>query len=56
MTEYTKYLQVAVNSARIAGQYQKSRFSSTLVIEMKGDKNLVTEVDKESERLIVEHL
>ncbi len=50
------YLQEAVNAARIAGQYQKSRFASTLDIEMKGDKNLVTEVDKESERLIVERL
>jgi myo-inositol-1(or 4)-monophosphatase len=50
------YLQEAVTAARIAGEYQKSRFSSTLDIEMKGDKNLVTEVDKESERLIVEHL
>jgi len=56
MTEYTKYLQEAISAARIAGQYQKSRFASTLAIEMKGDKNLVTEVDKESERLIVEHL
>ncbi|MDD2851780.1 MAG: inositol monophosphatase family protein [Desulfuromonadaceae bacterium] len=50
------YLQEAVTAARIAGQYQKSRFASSLDIEMKGDKNLVTEVDKESERLIVEHL
>jgi myo-inositol-1(or 4)-monophosphatase len=49
-------LQEAVRAARIAGEYQKSRFASTLDIEMKGDKNLVTEVDKESERLIVEHL
>lgn len=53
---YIDYLQEAIIAARIAGQYQKSRFASSLVIEMKGDKNLVTEVDKESERLIVEHL
>lgn len=53
---YTHYLQEAVVAARIAGQYQKSRFTSSLDIEMKGDKNLVTEVDRESERLIVEHL
>jgi myo-inositol-1(or 4)-monophosphatase len=50
------YLQEAVTAARIAGRYQKYRFASSLDIEMKGDKNLVTEVDKESERLIVEHL
>jgi myo-inositol-1(or 4)-monophosphatase len=56
MITYMKYLQEAVSAARIAGQYQKSRFASSLDIEMKGDKNLVTEVDKESERLIVEHL
>ena len=56
MITYMKYLQEAVSAARIAGQYQKSRFASSLNIEMKGDKNLVTEVDKESERLIVEHL
>jgi len=56
MDAYCDYLQEAVTAARIAGRYQKSRFASTLDIEMKGDKNLVTEVDKESERLIVEHL
>jgi myo-inositol-1(or 4)-monophosphatase len=53
---YEEYLQEAVTAARIAGKYQKSRFASTLDIELKGDKNLVTEVDKEAERLIVEHL
>jgi len=56
MTTYNDYLQEAVIAARIAGRYQKYRFASSLTIEMKGDKNLVTEVDKESERLIVEHL
>ncbi len=56
MIAYSDYLQEAVSAARIAGQYQKSRFASTLNIEMKGEKDLVTEVDKQSERLIVEHL
>lgn len=56
MIMYEEYLQEAVAAARIAGTYQKSRFASTHDIEMKGDKNLVTEVDKESERLIVERL
>jgi myo-inositol-1(or 4)-monophosphatase len=56
MSTYIDYLQEAVSAARIAGRYQQSRFASSLKIEMKGDKNLVTEVDKESERLIVEHL
>lgn len=56
MDMYIEYLQEAVTAARIAGRYQMSRFASSLDIEMKGDKNLVTEVDRESERLIVEHL
>ncbi|MDD5284751.1 MAG: inositol monophosphatase family protein [Desulfuromonadaceae bacterium] len=56
MTNYRNYLEEAVIAARAAGTYQKSRFASTLDIEMKGDKNLVTEVDRESERLIVEYL
>ncbi|MDD2539700.1 MAG: inositol monophosphatase family protein [Desulfuromonadaceae bacterium] len=56
MSIYKEYLHEAVIAARTAGQYQKYRFASSLNIEMKGDKNLVTEVDKESERLIVEHL
>lgn len=54
MNDY--YLQEAITAARIAGAYQKSRFATSLAIEMKGDKDLVTEVDKESERLIVDHL
>ncbi|MDD2899226.1 MAG: inositol monophosphatase family protein [Desulfuromonadaceae bacterium] len=56
MNEYCDYLNTAVSAARIAGRYQHSRFASSHNIEMKGDKDLVTEVDKESERLIVEHL
>jgi myo-inositol-1(or 4)-monophosphatase len=56
MSTYIDYLQEAVIAARIAGRYQKYRFASALNIEMKGDKDLVTEVDKESERLIVDHL
>lgn len=56
MNTCNDYLQEAVVAARIAGRYQKYRFASVLNVEMKGDKDLVTEVDKESERLIVEHL
>lgn len=47
---------MAVEAARIAGAYQRYRFTSVLDIDLKGDKDLVTEVDRESERLIVEHL
>jgi myo-inositol-1(or 4)-monophosphatase len=56
MSTYDIFLQEAIVAARLAGSYQKYRFASVLNVEMKGDKDLVTEVDKESERLIVEHL
>jgi myo-inositol-1(or 4)-monophosphatase len=56
MNTFVDYQQEAIVAARIAGQYQKTLFASSLEIEMKGDKDLVTEVDKESERMIVEHL
>ena len=56
MTIWNEYLDTAVEAARIAGKFQRYRFASTLDIEMKGDKDLVTEVDKESELLIITHL
>ena len=56
MITYIDYLQEAITAARIAGSYQKYRFTSDLDIELKGEKDLVTEVDKESERLIIGHL
>lgn len=56
MNDYQKYLDSAVTAALTAGSYQRHRFASLLDIDLKGDKNLVTEVDRESERLIVEHL
>ncbi|MBC7961799.1 MAG: inositol monophosphatase [Steroidobacteraceae bacterium] len=56
MPNLQQYLDAAVEAARIAGAYQRYRFESTLKIDLKGDKDLVTEVDRESERLIVEHL
>lgn len=56
MNNYHFQLEVAVEAAHLAGSYQRHRFSSSLEIDFKGDKNLVTEVDRESERLIVAHL
>lgn len=56
MPDWQQHLDTAVEAARIAGRYQRYRFESSFTIDMKGDKDLVTEVDKESERLIVEHL
>lgn len=56
MPDLQQYLDAAVEAARIAGAFQRYRFTSALIIDLKGDKDLVTEVDRESERLIVEHL
>ncbi len=44
----------AVKAALAAGQLQRSRFASDLSIDLKGAKNLVTEIDLASEKLIVE--
>jgi len=56
MPDLQQYLDAAVEAARIAGAFQRYRFTSALNIDLKGDKDLVTEVDRESERLIVEYL
>ncbi|BCS52185.1 inositol monophosphatase family protein [Geobacter sp. SVR] len=56
MNAWQTYLDAAVEAARMAGSYQRYRFASPLDVDMKGDKDLVTEVDRESERLIVSHL
>src|SRR5450631_2303957 len=56
MSLWNPFLCAAVEAARLAGSYQRHRFTSPLAIDMKGDKDLVTEVDRESERLIVEFL
>jgi len=56
MNNYYRQLEIAVEAAHLAGSYQRHRFSSSLEIDMKGDKDLVTEVDRESERLIITHL
>ena len=54
MNEWHGYLQVAVEAASLAGSFQRYRFGSPIDVDMKGDKDLVTEVDRESERLITE--
>jgi myo-inositol-1(or 4)-monophosphatase len=56
MSIWQQYLETAVEAARTAGRYQRYRFASTLDIALKGDKDLVTEVDRESERLVVAHI
>lgn len=47
------YMEVAVRAARTAGELQRERLWSEHRVEFKGEINLVTEVDQESEALIV---
>lgn len=56
MDSWRDYLHVAIEAALAAGRYQRYRFASQIDVAMKGDKNLVTEVDRDSERLIVERI
>jgi myo-inositol-1(or 4)-monophosphatase len=48
-----KFLDRAVELAREAGSYQRSKIWKPFVIEYKGEIDLVTEVDKASEALLV---
>ena len=48
-----RYLEIAVKAARVAGELQRERLWSQFSVEFKGEVNLVTEVDRECERLIV---
>jgi myo-inositol-1(or 4)-monophosphatase len=52
----TDYLEIAVQAARAAGQIQRERLWSDNSIDFKGEKNLVTDVDRLSEDLIVRQL
>lgn len=47
------FLDTAIEAAMAAGQLQRYRFESTFSIDLKGAKNLVTEIDLASEALIV---
>jgi myo-inositol-1(or 4)-monophosphatase len=51
-----EYLEAAVAAARLAGSLQKERLWSDLDISFKGEVDLVTEVDRRCEELIVSHL
>ena len=48
-----KYLDVAVYAARAAGETQKKRLRTDYSVDFKGETNLVTEVDRQCEELIV---
>jgi myo-inositol-1(or 4)-monophosphatase len=48
-----QYLDIAVQAARAAGQLQRERLWSDFAIDFKGETDLVTEVDRACEELIV---
>lgn len=47
------FFNLVLPAAREAGLYQKSRWNTSLDIEFKGNINLVTEVDKKCEQMII---
>lgn len=51
-----EFYETILGVTRDVGQLQKSYLTRELNIEFKGDINLVTQVDKESERMIVERI
>jgi len=52
----TDYLEIAVQAARAAGRIQRERLRSEYSVDFKGENNLVTEVDRLSEEVIVRQL
>jgi len=50
------YLEIAVEAARRGGDVLKLHYGQAKNIEYKGEINIVTEVDRRSEKLIVDHL
>lgn len=51
-----EYLKAAVQAARDAGNIQRDRLRDAFLIDFKGEKNLVTEVDRECEVTIIRSL
>jgi len=56
MKDFKKYLSLATSAAKEAGDYIRSKWEGSFQIEHKGVINLVTEVDKQSEKMIVEEI
>jgi myo-inositol-1(or 4)-monophosphatase len=52
----SQYLEAAIKAAKQAGEIQRQYYGRDKKIEFKGEINLVTEVDKKSEKMIVEYL
>jgi myo-inositol-1(or 4)-monophosphatase len=51
-----EYLNAALQAARKAGIIQRDKLRDVFLIDFKGDKNLVTEVDRASENVIIDSL
>lgn len=56
MPDLQKYLDLATAAAKEAGEYIRSKWEGSFKIEHKGAINLVTEVDKQSEKMIVDEI
>jgi myo-inositol-1(or 4)-monophosphatase len=54
--KFEKYLSSARESAQKAGEYILKHLNKVKNIEFKGERNLVTEVDKKAEEIIKNHL
>lgn len=48
-----EFIEIAVKAARAAGRLQRERFRTDVHIDYKGEVNLVTDVDRMSEEMIV---
>lgn len=56
MSDSSQFFSVAKEAAREAGTFIKSKWQTGVTVEYKGAINLVTEVDRQAEKLIVTHL
>jgi len=52
----TKYLNVAINAAKKAGSYVMKHYDKDHEISFKKGREIVTEIDKESEKIILKEL
>lgn len=53
---YQTYIEIASGAARAAGKIMRDGWGKPHAVELKGAINLVTEVDRASEAVIIEHL
>ncbi len=53
---YSEFLEIASDAARAAGKVMRDGWGKTHAIHFKGAINLVTEVDRAAEKIILEHL